>query len=96
LPHGYTYSAHPVACAAGIAALDVLVKENMVERVAKLAPYFENAVHSLKGAKHVTDIRNCGLAAGLTIASRAGRARQATLRDRHEVPGERLLCALRR
>ena len=65
--HGYTYSAHPVACAAGIAALDLLVKENMVERVSKLAPYFENAVHSLKGAKHVTDIRNCGLAAGFTI-----------------------------
>jgi beta-alanine--pyruvate transaminase len=37
-PHGYTYSAHPVTCAAGIAALDVLVKENMVERVAKMAP----------------------------------------------------------
>lgn len=66
--HGYTYSAHPVACAAGIAALDILVKENMVERVAALAPYFEDAVHSLKGFKHVADIRNCGLAAGLTIA----------------------------
>ena len=39
----------------------------MIERVSKLAPYFENAVHSLKGAKHVTDIRNCGLAAGFTI-----------------------------
>ena len=70
--HGYTYSAHPVACAAGIAALDLLVKENMVERVAKLSPYFENAVHSLQGAKHVTDIRNCGLAAGFTIASAPG------------------------
>jgi beta-alanine--pyruvate transaminase len=70
--HGYTYSAHPVACAAGIAALDVLVKENMVERVAALAPYFEEAVHSLKGAKHVTDIRNCGLAAGFTIAAVPG------------------------
>ncbi len=70
--HGYTYSAHPVACAAGIAALDVLVKENMVERAAALAPYFENAVHSLKGAKHVTDIRNCGLAAGFTIAAVPG------------------------
>ena len=66
-PHGYTYSAHPVACAAGIAALDLLVKENMVERAAALAPYFEKAVHSLKGAKHVADIRNCGLAAGFTI-----------------------------
>ncbi len=67
-PHGYTYSAHPVACAAGIAALDLLVKENMVERAAALAPYFENAVHSLKGAKHVLDIRNCGLAAGFTMS----------------------------
>ena len=71
-PHGYTYSAHPVACAAGIAALDVLVKENMVERVASLAPCFEQAVHSLKGAKHVADIRNYGLAAGFTIASLPG------------------------
>jgi len=71
-PHGYTYSAHPVACAAGIAALDVLVKENMVERVAALAPYFEQAVHSLKGAKHVADIRNYGLAAGITIAALPG------------------------
>ena len=65
--HGYTYSAHPVTCAAGIAALDVLVKEDMVSRVKALAPYFENAVHSLKGVKHVTDIRNYGLAAGFTI-----------------------------
>jgi len=65
--HGYTYSAHPVACAAGIAALDVLVNENMIERSASLAPYFENAVHSLKGSKHVIDIRNYGLAAGLTL-----------------------------
>ena len=71
-PHGYTYSAHPVACAAGIAALDLLVKENMVERAAALAPYFEKAVHSLKGAKHVADIRNCGLAAGFTITPSPG------------------------
>ena len=67
-PHGYTYSAHPVACAAGIAALDLLVNENMVERSAALAPVFEKAVHSLQGAKHVLDIRNYGLAAGFTIA----------------------------
>ena len=65
--HGYTYSAHPVACAAGIAALDILVKENMVERAAALAPHFEKAVHSLRGAKHVADIRNYGLAAGFTL-----------------------------
>jgi len=70
--HGYTYSAHPVACAAGIAALDVLVKEEMISRVKLLAPYFEQAVHSLMGVKHVTDIRNYGLAAGLTIDALPG------------------------
>jgi beta-alanine--pyruvate transaminase len=65
--HGYTYSAHPVACAVGLATLDVLEKENMLERVKTLTPYFENAVHGLKGVKHITDIRNFGLAAGFTI-----------------------------
>lgn len=67
LPHGHTYSAHPVACAAGIATLDVLVGDGMIDRVRELAPYFESLVHGLKGATHVTDIRNYGLAAGLTI-----------------------------
>ena len=71
-PHGYTYSAHPVACAAGVAALDVLQKEDMIGRVKTLAPHFENAVHSLKGSKHVADIRNYGLAAGFTIAALPG------------------------
>ncbi len=66
-PHGYTYSAHPVACAAGIAALGLLVNDNLVERVQELAPVFENAVHSLKGSPHVTDIRNYGLAAGISL-----------------------------
>ena len=70
--HGYTYSAHPVTCAAGIAALDILQKEDMIGRVKALAPYFEQAVHSLKGAKHVADIRNFGLAAGFTIAALPG------------------------
>ena len=71
-PHGYTYSAHPVACAAGLATFDLLEKEHAIQQAKELAPYFENAVHSLKGAKHVTDIRNYGLAAGLTIAARDG------------------------
>ena len=71
-PHGYTYSAHPVACAAGIAALDVLVQDNMIARVKEMAPYFENAVHSLKSARNVLDIRNYGLAAGLTIDALPG------------------------
>ena len=71
-PHGYTYSAHPIACAAGVAALDLLVAEDAVGRVKELAPYFENAVHSLKDAPNVSDIRNYGLAAGLTIAAHPG------------------------
>jgi beta-alanine--pyruvate transaminase len=70
--HGYTYSAHPVPCAVGLATLDILVRENMVDKVKALAPYFENSVHSLKGAKHITDIRNYGLAAGITIDALPG------------------------
>ena len=70
--HGYTYSAHPVPCAVALATLDLLVKENMVEKVKALAPHFENAVHGLKGVKHITDIRNFGLAAGLTIDALPG------------------------
>ena len=66
-PHGYTYSAHPVACAAGVATMDLLARENAPQRVAELAPQFERAVHSLRGARHVADIRNYGLAAGITI-----------------------------
>jgi len=71
-PHGYTYSGHPVACAAGLATLDLLEREDAPARVRELAPYFENAVHGLKGARHVTDIRNYGLAAGLTLAAMPG------------------------
>jgi len=71
-PHGYTYSAHPIACAAGVAALDLLQREDGPGRVRALAPFFEQAVHSLKGAKHVADIRNVGLAAGFTIESLPG------------------------
>ena len=71
-PHGYTYSAHPVACAAGIAAMDLLASDHAIERVRELAPHFENAVHGLRGAKHVADIRNFGLAAGITISPLPG------------------------
>jgi len=70
--HGYTYSAHPVACAAGLATMDLLEREQAIDKVRELAPYFEQSVHSLKGAKHVRDIRNYGLAAGLTIDSMPG------------------------
>jgi beta-alanine--pyruvate transaminase len=71
-PHGYTYSAHPVACAAGVATLDLLEQEGAIERVQALAPYFEAAVHGLIGQRHIVDIRNFGLAAGLTIAALPG------------------------
>ena len=71
-PHGYTYSAHPIACAAGVAALDLLAKEDGVGRVRELAPHFEAAVHGLKGQRHIADIRNCGLAAGITIEHKPG------------------------
>lgn len=72
LPHGYTYSAHPVSCAAGLAALDVLENDKLVERAAEMAPVLEEKVHQLKGMPWVTDIRNCGLAAGLTIEAAPG------------------------
>ncbi len=72
--HGYTYSAHPVACAAGLAALDLLEKENLVQRAAELAPHFERALHGLQGAAHVVDIRNCGLAGAIQLAPRDGDA----------------------
>ena len=72
--HGYTYSAHPVACAAGLAALDLLEREDLVERVAELAPHFENTLHGIRRGKHVVDIRNCGLAGAIQIAPRDGDA----------------------
>jgi len=65
--HGYTYSAHPVACAAGLATLDLLERDHAIERVRELAPKFEAAVHSLSTARHVGDIRNYGLACGITL-----------------------------
>ena len=71
-PHGYTYSAHPVACAAGLAALDLLVADDLVSNVRRLAPVLEAAVHSLKDHSLVTDVRNYGLAAGLSIAHAPG------------------------
>jgi len=72
LPHGYTYSAHPVACAAGLASLDILQNDKLIERVQSIAPQFEEMLHSLKGTKYVADIRNYGLAGALTIESAPG------------------------
>ncbi|MEQ8449962.1 MAG: aminotransferase class III-fold pyridoxal phosphate-dependent enzyme [Nitratireductor sp.] len=65
--HGYTYSGHPAACAAGIATMDIYEREGLFERAAKLAPYFEEKVMSLKGIDAVTDIRGYGLMAAIDI-----------------------------
>jgi beta-alanine--pyruvate transaminase len=71
--HGYTYSAHPVACAAGLAVLDIYKEEGLFERANELAPYWQDAVHSLKGARNVIDVRNLGLLAGIELEPIAGK-----------------------
>lgn len=65
--HGYTYSGHPVACAAAMATLDIYEQENLFARAASLALYWEEAVHSLKGLPYVIDVRNLGLIAGIEL-----------------------------
>jgi beta-alanine--pyruvate transaminase len=65
--HGNTYSGHPLACAAGIATLDIYRDEGLFERAAKLESVLEDAVHSLRGEPFVVDIRNVGLAAGIEL-----------------------------
>ena len=70
--HGYTYSGHPVACAAGLATLDIYAGEGLLTRVQALAPLWEEALHALRGVPHVIDIRTIGLVAGIELASRPG------------------------
>jgi beta-alanine--pyruvate transaminase len=70
--HGYTYSGHPLAVAAGLATLDLLADEDLFARAAALAPTFEAAVHGLADARHVIDVRNLGLMAGIELAPRGG------------------------
>ncbi|MDX2270489.1 MAG: aspartate aminotransferase family protein [Cyanobacteriota bacterium] len=70
--HGYTYSGHPLACAAGLATLAVYQQENLFARAAELAPYWEEAIHSLRGLNHVIDLRNLGLIAGIELEPIAG------------------------
>lgn len=70
--HGYTYSAHPVACAAALATLELLKQEQLIDQAKNLAPQFEQLIHQLKGTSHITDIRNCGLIGALQIESRDG------------------------
>ena len=72
-PHGYTYSAHPVACAAGLAALDVLEREQLPQRVKAMSGYFEQAVHQLKErlTSRTFELRICSGYQSATLSRRA-------------------------
>ncbi len=70
--HGYTYSGNPIASAAGLATLETYREEGLFERAAELAPYWEDAVHSLTDCPHVIDLRNMGLIAGIELEPIAG------------------------
>ncbi len=70
--HGYTYSGHPLGCAAGLAALDLYAREGLFERADALASYWEDAAHALKGRRHIIDIRTVGLVAGIELEPRPG------------------------
>ena len=82
--HGYTYSGHPLACAAGLATLDTYAEEGLFENAKALSPYFEAGVHSLKDLPNVIDCRNLGLIGAVELAPRPGK------------PGERGLEAFER
>jgi beta-alanine--pyruvate transaminase len=71
--HGYTYTGHPVAAAAGLATLDVYLEEGLYERSAMLAPYWQDAIHAMKGLPHVIDVRNIGLMGAIELAPRPGK-----------------------
>jgi beta-alanine--pyruvate transaminase len=66
--HGYTYSAHPLACAAALGTLDTYADEGLLTRGEAMAPTFERAVHSLKDLPNVIDVRNLGLVGGIELA----------------------------
>jgi beta-alanine--pyruvate transaminase len=71
-PHGYTYSGHPLACAAALATLDVYAEEGLFERVRGIEKTWEDALHALRGAPHVADIRNYGLIGAVELEPREG------------------------
>src|SRR6201997_2695165 len=71
--HGYTYSAHPAACAAGLATLGLYEREGLLTRAASLGKYWEDAAHALRGLPHVIDVRNYGLILGLELEPIAGK-----------------------
>ncbi len=78
--HGYTYSAHPLACAAGIAALDLYRDENIFDRAKRLEKRYADAAMTLKGLPGVLDVRTIGLAAGIDLAPRPGRRASAAMK----------------
>ena len=85
--HGYTYSGTPIACAAGIATLDTYLEEGLFERAHDLAPYWQEALHTLAGLPHVIDIRNIGLMGAVELAPMAdapGRRGFATFLDAYD------------
>ncbi|MCG8593558.1 MAG: aminotransferase class III-fold pyridoxal phosphate-dependent enzyme, partial [Kiloniellales bacterium] len=71
--HGYTYTGHPVAVAAGLATLEVYKEEGLFDRAAELSGYWEDAVHSFRGEKHVIDVRNLGLIGAIELEPRPGK-----------------------
>jgi beta-alanine--pyruvate transaminase len=70
--HGYTYSAHPLACAAGLATLETYREDDLFVRAAGLEEYWQDAMHNLADARHVVDVRNLGLVAGIELEPRSG------------------------
>ena len=70
--HGYTYSGHPLACAAALATLQVFEEQQVLQHAKSIQAYWEDAVHSLKGLPHVIDLRSIGLIAGIELASKPG------------------------
>jgi beta-alanine--pyruvate transaminase len=71
--HGYTYSGHPLACAAAIATLDIYAEENLFEKAIELGGYWEDAIHAIKDLPNVIDIRNFGLIGAIELAPREGK-----------------------
>lgn len=72
--HGYTYSGHPIGCAAGVATLDIYAREGLLTRAATLAKHWQDALLGLRDAPHVIDVRTIGLVAGIELAPRGGAA----------------------
>ncbi|MEH6434743.1 aspartate aminotransferase family protein [Massilia sp. DD77] len=82
--HGYTYSGHPLACAAALATLETFREERVLDNAREMQPYFEDALHALRGLPHVIDLRSIGIVAGIELEPIAGK------------PGARAYSALKK